>query len=93
VITISTASCWACFSDVVPFADQDDDLPLLNAVRVEWDGRRLHAQATDRYRVAWSQWDPDDDPDEDVQEDMFTQWGGPDRRGAPWCRWRRRRRW
>lgn len=78
MITVPTSELLGLLSDVIPFADQNDDLPLLNSVRVEWSGRRLHAQATDRYRVAWSQWDPDDDPDEDVQEDMFTDWGGMD---------------
>jgi hypothetical protein len=69
MITIPTSELLGLLSDAIPFANPDDDLPLLNSVRVEWDGRRLHAQATDRYRVAWSQWD---------QEDMFTQWGGVD---------------
>lgn len=78
MITISTLDFVGLLSDVVPFASTDETLPALNGVRIEWDGSRLHAMSTDRYRIGWSQWDPDDDPDEDVQEDLFTQWGGAD---------------
>lgn len=78
MITIPTGELTGLLSDVIPFAYPDDDLPMLNGVRMEWDGGRLHAMTTDRYRIGWSQWDPDDDPDEDIQEDMFTRWGGDD---------------
>lgn len=79
MITIPTGDLTGVLADVLPFVSPDEDLPMLNAVRVEWDGKQLHALATDRYRVAWSTWDPDDDPiDGEVQDDLFTTWGGAD---------------
>lgn len=82
MITIPTGDLVGILADVVPFAWPDDDLPTINAVRLEWDGERLHAMATDRYRLGWSTWEPGDaDPDEEVQDDLFTAWGGGD---DPW---------
>jgi hypothetical protein len=81
VITIPTAELVGVLSDAIPFASKDEDFPALNAVRLHWDGDMLHAQATDRYVLGWSQWDPSDDPDRDEQEDLFTKWGGAD---DPW---------
>jgi hypothetical protein len=83
VITIPTGDLCGILADCIPFASPDDDIPILNAVRLEWDGAQLHAMSTDRFRVAWSTWQPDDDPDTegDQQEDLFTTWGGAD---VPW---------
>jgi hypothetical protein len=82
-ISIPTGDLTGLLGDTIPFASPDKDLPSLHAIRLHWDGGQLHAQATDRLRVAWSTWDPDDDPDgdEDVQDDLFTDWGGAD---DPW---------
>lgn len=82
MITIPTGDLTGVLSDVIPFASKAEELAELNAVRIEWDGHRLHALATDRYRIGWSQWDPDDEPDGDAQDDLFTQWGGAD---DPWA--------
>lgn len=81
MITIPTGDLTGVLSDAIPFASRVAEVVELNAVRLEWDGERLHAMAIDRYRIAWSQWSPDDDPDEDVQEELFTDWGGAD---DPW---------
>jgi hypothetical protein len=80
-VTIPTGELVGVLSDAIPFASKDEDFPAINAVRPRWDGAMLHAQATDRYVLGWSQWDPDDDPDRDEQEDLFTDWGGADN---PW---------
>lgn len=81
MITIPTRDLIGILADCIPSADPNDDFPLLHTVRLEWDGRQLHAQATDRYQIAWSTWDPDDEPDGDQQDDLFTEWGGADQ---PW---------
>lgn len=81
MITIPTGELTGVLSDVIPFTFPDDDLPALNCVRIEWDGAMLHALSTDRYRIAWASWHPDDDPDMDSQDDLFTNWGGAD---DPW---------
>lgn len=83
MITIPTADLVGVLSDTIPFACPLPELPTLNCIRVEWDGQMLHTLATDRYRVAWSQWHPDDEPDEGVeaQSDLFTEFGGAD---DPW---------
>lgn len=80
-ITIPTGDLVGILSDAIPFACPDDDYPTIHAVRLEWSGTTLHALATDRYRIGWSAWDPDDDPVEERQEDLFTAWGGAD---DPW---------
>jgi len=80
-ITIPTGELIGLLGDVLPFAFTDDDLPDINAVRLHWDGSMLHAQATDRFRIGWSSWHPDDDPDVDYQEDIFAPLGGAD---DPW---------
>lgn len=79
-ITIPTGDLCGILADCVPFAYPLDELPVINAVRLEWDGNQLHAMATDRYRVAWSTWDPADEPDAegDQQDDLFTRWGSDD---------------
>jgi hypothetical protein len=82
VITIPTADLVGVLADVIPFANPDDDIPVLHCVRIEWDEQQLHALATDRYRAAISTWDPTDDPDEDAQDSLFTEWGGGDNRWA-----------
>lgn len=80
-LTITTADFTGLLGDVIPFAFPDDDLPILNAVNLAWDGEQLHAQATDHRRIAWSSWHPDDEPDTDVQGDLFHQPGSGD---DPW---------
>lgn len=82
-ITIPTGDLVGLLSDVIPFAHPDDEFPTLHAVRLEWAGSALHALATDRYRIGWSAWSPDDDPIEERQEDLFTKWGGAD--DDPWA--------
>jgi hypothetical protein len=81
-VTVPTGDLVGLLSDVIPFAHPDGELPAIHSVRVEWSGSALHALATDRYRVAWSAWSPDDDPVEERQEDLFTNWGGAD---DPWA--------
>ncbi|WBB94237.1 hypothetical protein [Verrucosispora sp. WMMC514] len=81
MITIPTGELTGILADCIPFVFPDSDLPAINCVRVEWDGDMLHALATDRYRIAWSTWHPDDDPDIESQDDLFTTWGSAD---DPW---------
>lgn len=80
-VTITTADFVGLLSDAIPFAFGDDDLPAINTVRLHWDGTMLHAQATDRYRIAWSKWHPDDEPERDYQADLLAQVGSGD---DPW---------
>lgn len=82
-VTVPTGDLCGILADCIPFAFPGDDLPMLNAVRLEWDGSQLHAMATDQLRIAWSTWDPDDEPDTegDQQKDLFTEWGSGD---DPW---------
>lgn len=82
-ITISTGDLCGILGDCIPFALPSEDLPVLNAVRLEWDGDQLHALATDQVRIAWSTWDPGDDPDVEgaFQPDLMTEYGGAD---DPW---------
>lgn len=85
MLTIPTAELVGLLSDVIPFAHTDKDLPDVNSVLLEWDGDRLHAQATDQYSAGWCTWDPDDDQpggdnDGPVQDDLFTEWGSDDLR-------------
>lgn len=80
-ITIPTGDFVGILSDAIPFAHPDDELPTIHAIRLEWSGSALHALATDRYRIGWSAWSPDDDPIEEIQPDLFTEWGGAD---DPW---------
>lgn len=77
MITVPTRDLCGILADVLPFTGPDD-YPLLHTVRIHWDGNALHAQATDRYRIGWSTWNPDDQPGEDQQPDLFTEWGGAD---------------
>lgn len=80
-LTITTADLCGLLGDVLPFALADDDLPVLNAINLTWDGGQLHAQATDHRRIAWASWHPDDAPEQDVQGDIFHQPGSGD---PPW---------
>jgi hypothetical protein len=82
-VTIPTTDLCGILADTVPFASPDTEVPVLNAIRIEWDGNALHAMATDRYRIAWSTWDPDDEPDDDQQGDLFADWGTDDT-GEQW---------
>lgn len=83
MITVPTADLVGILSDVVPFAFDDNDIPDINCVRLEWDGNRLHALSTDRYRLAWSTWEPGEVAvGEEVQDDLFTDWGSAD---DPWA--------
>jgi hypothetical protein len=81
VITIPTGDLTGILADVIPFACPEDELPLLNCVRLEWDGKQLHAMSTDQFRMAISTWDPYDLPAHDSQDDLFTHWGSDD---EPW---------
>lgn len=82
MITIPTGDLTGVLADVVPFAFDNDVVPEINCVRIEWDGDRLHALATDRYRLGISTWEPGDEGDgEAAQDDLFTEWGGAD---DPW---------
>ena len=83
MITIPTADLVGILSDVIPFALDDDEVPLLNQVRLEWDGRQLHALATDRYRLGISSWEPGDIGDgEESQDELGVDWGSGD---DPWA--------
>jgi len=85
MLSIPTGELVGTIADVLPFASQDKELPAINAVRVEWDGDRLHAFATDRFVAAWSRWHPGDDPTADhkegAQDGLFDDWGSADK---PW---------
>lgn len=81
MITIPTGDFVGILNDVIPMASTEDELPQINAVRLEWDGELLHAMATDRYRIAWSSYDPDDPPEKEYQPALNTGWGGAD---EPW---------
>lgn len=78
MITIPTGDFVGILADVIPLADPDDDFPSTHCVRLEWDGTRLHALATDRYHLGWSTWDPGDEHEQQHQDDLFTAWGGAD---------------
>lgn len=80
-VTISTADLMGLLGDTIPFASSSDDLPALNSINVFWDGTKLHTQATDRYRIGWASWHPDDEPERDYQGDVFSQPGSGD---DPW---------
>lgn len=80
-VSIATADLVGLLGDTIPFAATDDELPAINAINLFWDGDKLHAQATDRFRVAWASWHPDDDPERDIQGDIFNQPGSGD---DPW---------
>lgn len=82
MITIPTGDLTGILADVIPFAFPDDDLPDLHCLRLEWDGRQLHALTTDRYRAGISTWVPGEIPEgKEVQDDLFTDWGSGD---DPW---------
>lgn len=81
MITIRTSDLVGTLADVTPFAASDKDVPDLNVIRLEWDGRMLHAQSTDRFRIGWASWSPDDEPEIEVQDDLFTNIGSGDN---PW---------
>jgi hypothetical protein len=80
-ITVPTGDLVGVLADVIPFASTDKEDAILNTVRLEWDGDMLHALATDRVRIGWSTWHPDDEPDGEAQDDLFTKWGSGD---DPW---------
>lgn len=82
MITVPTGDLVGILSDVIPFASTDEDDEILRSVRIEWDGKAMHTLATDRYRLAWSTWDPNDDHEEEHQDSLFTDWGGADN---PWA--------
>lgn len=82
MITNPTGDLVGILGDVIPFAFPKDDLPILNCVRLDWDGQQIHALTTDRYRIGWSTWEPGDvGKYEEVQDDLFTEWGSAD---DPW---------
>lgn len=51
-ITLTASSLAALVKPVLPFAAQDGELPVLNAVLIQTQGAFLTATATDRYRLA-----------------------------------------
>jgi hypothetical protein len=82
VITIPTGDFTGLLADVIPFADTDEQIPSTNCVCLEWVGAGLAALATDRYRIAISEWEPGDiGKDEAIQDDLFSDWGSGD---DPW---------
>lgn len=83
MITIPTGDLTGVLSDVLPFAWPKDDDPVYNTVRVEWDGRQLHALTCDRWSLGWSSWEPGDvGKYEEVQDQLFADWGSAD---DPWA--------
>lgn len=84
MLTIPTGNLVGALTDTTPFASNEKELPAINAVRFEWDGEQLHLLATDRYVVAISTWDKDDETwgVEVVEDDLFTELGGAD---EPWA--------
>ncbi len=79
MITIPTGQLVGLLQDVLPFGVAGKDLPEIGVVHLRWDGRMLHAWTTDRYRLAWAQWHPEDPPfGTDVQDDLLVTWGGDD---------------
>lgn len=81
MITIPTGDFTGILADVIPLASVDNEQPTINSVHLEWDGRMLHALATDRYRIGIASWHPDDEPEVQSQDDLFTKCGGGD---DPW---------
>lgn len=81
MITIPTCDLTGILADTLPFVYPDEDFPDMHCLRIEWDGERLHAHATDRYRIAISTWDPTDPPPDDTQDALGTDWGSGD---DPW---------
>jgi hypothetical protein len=77
-LTIPTCELVGAINDVAAMAWDDDTLPMLNVVRLELDDEYLHAMATDRYRIGWTRWTPDDPPEEPEQETLGTEWGWDD---------------
>lgn len=83
MIMIPSAELTGLLGDVVHLAHPDGkvSIPWLSCVHLSWDGEMVHTMATDRYKLGWSSWHPDDLPDGDVQDDIITTWGGDD---EPW---------
>jgi DNA polymerase III sliding clamp (beta) subunit (PCNA family) len=50
-ITITARQFAGLVDAVIPFASADDDLPVLNTVRIESRGKYLLAMTTDRFRI------------------------------------------
>lgn len=82
MITIPTGDLVGIVNDAIPFASADKEDNVLRSVHLEWDGEVMHAIATDRIKLGWSQWSPDDDHEIEHQETLFTKWGGVD---EPWA--------
>ena len=79
MLTIPTAELCGLLTDTIPFAFPADELPSINVVRLEWDGARLTATATDKVRAVISAWSPDDNPlGEPAEDDLFAEWGSDD---------------
>jgi len=59
---VDGAAFAAAAGQVIPAAGRDDTLPVLTAVRIEWDGDALTLAATDRYLLrttkTWGQGQP-----------------------------------
>jgi hypothetical protein len=59
IATMYAAALHRFLSDVIPFAGKDDTLPMLTAVHIESDGKRLIAVTTDRFTLGVSRLDID----------------------------------
>lgn len=73
MITISTRELVGLLKDVSPFADTNPDSPN-SLVRLEWDGERLAASATNRVQVARETWTPDDEQYDVHAEDNYVDY-------------------
>lgn len=75
MITMSTMELRGMLNDVAPFASTADDDPAFNCIRLEWDGEKLIAQASDRFRMAQITWTPDEETYDDDQEALIALYG------------------
>lgn len=86
MIAVPTGEVTGLLGDVARFAFVDTKkitIPTLSCVHIQWDGTMLHTLATDRHRIGWASWHPDDIADDPAQDDIFTRWGGHDE-AEPW---------
>lgn len=80
MITMSTMELRGMLADVIPFASTADDDPAFNCIRLEWDGEKLIAQASDRFRMAQLTWTADEETyDDDADsEALIALYGAED---------------
>lgn len=79
-ITVPTRELLTLLAATAPFASPEEDSVDRHAIRIEWDGERLHAMSADGYRTAWCSWGPDDVPElaRGEQEPIGVSYGSPD---------------